>query len=109
MLVLGPHGENLELGSEVVIFRDQNSKTTKIPIDQILTSEIIDGSLIEIKFADLTEDVLTVKNVRQRAIDVSLLGRCHAEITVRTRSLRDRFFFHPSFVREISFVRIRGF
>ena len=57
--VMALAGENLELGSKVVTFRDQNSKTTTIPIDQILTSEIVDGSFIKINFVDLTEDILS--------------------------------------------------
>ena len=94
MLLLGPEGGNLEVGSSELVFRGKDGAILQIPFDQILAVKVIDGYRMEVCFADFKEDILKVKRICQAAIDVAMLQRVHAAIQVRYDHLSHHRYHH---------------
>ena len=82
MLLLGPDGGNLELGSAGLTFRTKDGDVSTVGFDEIFTCEIVDGYRIKITFTDLAEQFLKVKTICQGAIDVAMLQKVHVKIMV---------------------------
>ena len=82
MLLLGPDGGNLELGSADLKFRSNEGEVSTISFDEIFTCEIVDGYRIKVVYTDLKEQYLKVKTICQGAIDVAMLQKVHDKIKV---------------------------
>ena len=82
MLLLGPDGGNLEVGSAELTFHGKDGRVPLVPIDQILSANIVDGDRLEVYYTDLKEDYLKVKRIHQIAIDVAALQEVHSAIQV---------------------------
>ena len=116
MLLLGPDGENVEVGSTDLTIRRQSpapssaakslpapfsaadslpaltgSDVLKVGFDRILSAEIVDGYRLQIRFTDFQENLLKVKTFCQAAIDVAMLQKVHDKIKVG--STASVFFF----------------
>ena len=83
IILLGPDGAYLEVGSTDLTVYEKDGVALLVPFDQILNAKIIDGKRLEICFTDLKEDYLKVKRISQTAIDGSVLQNVHDVIQVK--------------------------
>lgn len=82
MILLGPNGGNLEVGTADLTFHGKDGGVSLVPIDQILSANIVDGYRLEVCHTDLKEDYLKVKRIHQAAIDIAMLQDVHSAIQV---------------------------
>ena len=82
MILLGPDGGNLEVGSTDLTFHGKEGVALLVPFDQILSVKIIDGNRLEACFTDLNEDYLKIKRISQIASDGSALQNVYDMIQV---------------------------